>query len=199
MLNSITGTVTGKKGNTCFIENSGIEWALNCSQRSLDQIPKKGEEARVLTYLHHKEDTMLLFGFASEDERSLFLELIRISGIGPKQGIKILSGISAEAFINALEKDDIAGISSLPGIGKKTAQKIILSLRESWLKKIQNSTFLTLKLLIHCLIWVLTAKKRLRLSRSFLKILIYSNCPKQTERRRFSDVQLLLSAPDREI
>ncbi len=135
MLNSITGTVTGKKGNTCFIENSGIEWALNCSQRSLDQIPKKGEEARVLTYLHHKEDTMLLFGFASEDERSLFLELIRISGIGPKQGIKILSGISAEAFINALENDDIAGISSLPGIGKKTAQKIILSLRGKLVKE----------------------------------------------------------------
>ena len=135
MLNSITGTVTGKKGNTCFIENSGIEWALNCSQRSLDQLPKKGEEARVLTYLHHKEDTMLLFGFASEDERSLFLELIRISGIGPKQGIKILSGISAEAFINALENDDIAGISSLPGIGKKTAQKIILSLRGKLVKE----------------------------------------------------------------
>ncbi len=135
MFNSITGTVTGKKGNTCFIENSGIEWALNCSQRSLDQLPKKGEKARVLTYLHHKEDTMLLFGFASEDERSLFLELIRISGIGPKQGIKILSGISAEAFINALENDDIAGISSLPGIGKKTAQKIILSLRGKLVKE----------------------------------------------------------------
>ena len=72
---------------------------------------------------------MSLFGFYSEEERKLFLELIKISGIGPKNGIRILSSISAEGFVKALESDDVALLSSLPGIGKKTAQKIILALR----------------------------------------------------------------------
>jgi len=129
MLNSLNGIITGKKDNSVFIETGGIEWVLNCSSRSLSLLPGTGENSKILTYLHHTQDSMDLFGFSAEDERRLFLELIKISGIGPKQGIKILSGISAEGFIKALEADDVAMLSSLPGIGKKTAQKIILSLR----------------------------------------------------------------------
>ncbi len=129
MLNSLKGIISQKKENIFMLETGGIEWIINSSSRTLSLIPATGEEARVLLHLHQTQESMTLFGFYSEEERKLFLELIKISGIGPKNGIKILSSISVEGFIKALENDDVAILSSLPGIGKKTAQKIILALR----------------------------------------------------------------------
>ena len=129
MLNSLKGTVTGKKENILLLETGGIEWIISCSSRTLSLVPVTGEEVKILIHLHQTQEAMSLFGFFSEEERKLFLELIKISGIGPKNGIKILSSISAEGFVKALESDDVALLSSLPGIGKKTAQKIILALR----------------------------------------------------------------------
>jgi Holliday junction DNA helicase RuvA len=72
---------------------------------------------------------MVLFGFSSRDERMLFHDLLRVGGIGPKQAIRILSGMSVEQFVSSLDADDVDGLSSIPGLGKKTAQKIILTLR----------------------------------------------------------------------
>ena len=129
MLNSLKGIITEKKENILYLETGGIEWSINCSVRTLSSLPGKGENAKILLHLHQTQEAMSLFGFSSEEERKLFLELIKISGIGPKNGIRILSSISSEGFIKALETDDVALLSSLPGIGKKTAQKIILALR----------------------------------------------------------------------
>ncbi len=129
MLNSLNGFITGKKENILFLETGGIEWIIHCSSRTLTSVPDTGEKIRILLHMHQTQDSMSLFGFSSEEERKLFLELIKISGIGPKNCIKILSNISTEGFIKALETDDVALLSSLPGIGKKTAGKIILSLR----------------------------------------------------------------------
>ncbi len=129
MLNSINGTITDKKTNTLYIETGGMEWIVNCSTRTISSIPGTGEKIRILLYLHQTQDSMSLYGFSDDKERNLFLELIKISGLGPRNCIKILSGISAGNFIKALENDDVNLLSSLPGIGKKTAGKIILSLR----------------------------------------------------------------------
>lgn len=129
MFNSIKGLVTGKSENRLYLENQGIEWSLEISLVSLSKLPSLGQEARVYTYLHHKEDIMTLYGFESEIERTLFLNLISVSGVGPKGAIRILSGISVKDFMLHLEQEDVKNLSKLPGLGTKTAQKIILQLK----------------------------------------------------------------------
>jgi len=129
MFNSLKGIVTGKTADHLYLETSGIEWALESSATTLSQIASPGQEAKVFTYLHHREDSMLMFGFATMAERELFLNLISVSGVGPKAARKILSGISVDAFIDALEAEDVKTLTRLPGLGTKTAQKIILQLR----------------------------------------------------------------------
>jgi Holliday junction DNA helicase RuvA len=88
-----------------------------------------GEEARVFTWLYHKEDQMKLFGFADPSRRSTFLELLKVEGIGPKGALKILGGIGQDDLERALETEDLARLEAVPGLGKKTAQKMILALK----------------------------------------------------------------------
>jgi len=115
MFNSLKGIVTGKTAEHLYLETSGIEWALESSATTLSQIASPGQEARVFTYLHHREDSMVLFGFATTGERDLFLNLISVSGVGPKAARKILSGISVNDFIEALEAEDLKTLTRLPG------------------------------------------------------------------------------------
>jgi holliday junction DNA helicase RuvA len=129
MYNSIQGTITFKGSQTAGIQTGGVEWLVEISTFSLRELPVEGEEARVLLFLYHREDQLKLFGFASESERKLFLDLIGVSGIGPKQAIKILSGASVESIIKILELGDVDSLTGIPGLGKKTAQKIILALK----------------------------------------------------------------------
>ncbi len=129
MINSLTGTITHKGATEVFLESRGIEWQLSVSERTARKLPPTGKEIRVYTYLHHREDQMVLFGFAGVEERFLFHDLLRVAGIGPKQAIRILSGMSVGQFVKNLDADDVDALSSIPGLGKKTAQKIILTLR----------------------------------------------------------------------
>lgn len=129
MFNSIKGVVSSKGPDYIRLENSGIEWEIKTTAASLSKFPVKGNEAKAYVYLHHKEDQMILFGFSSIDERSLFFDLISVSGVGPKGALKILSGVPVASFIEYLENEDITALSSIPGLGKKTAQKIVLQLK----------------------------------------------------------------------
>jgi len=129
MFNSIKGIVTAKGTDYIRLENSGIEWEIKTTIVSLSDFPGRGQDARAYVYLHHKEDQMTLFGFSSGDERTLFLDLISVSGVGPKGALKILSGVSVGRFVEFLETEDVKSLSSLPGLGTKTAQKIILQLK----------------------------------------------------------------------
>lgn len=129
MFNSIVGLITEKLPNELIIENQGIEWSLFVSSFALDSFGSLGSEARVFTWLYHREDQMRLFGFYSVHERNLFLDLLKVDGIGPKQAIKILSSITLEELEAALENEDVSKLESAPGIGKKTAQKMILALK----------------------------------------------------------------------
>ena len=135
MFNSITGTITHKGTSTIHLENNGIEWEINVSAKSISFLPSSGNSIRIITHLHVREDNITLYGFYDEKERSLFFELIKINGIGPKQALKILSGISADDFIAALDSENISLLSTLPGIGQKTAQKIVLAMRGKLLKE----------------------------------------------------------------
>lgn len=129
MFNSISGTITAKLPNTLHIENSGIEWDIMVPSRALDSFGLVGERARVYVWLYHREDQMRLYGFPTTEERDVFLELTKVDGIGPKQAVRILSSIRPEDLEAALEGEDVARLSAAPGIGKKTAQKMILTLK----------------------------------------------------------------------
>ncbi len=129
MFNSLFGTITHKDESKVFLELNGIEWQIFMPYNSITKLPPAGENSRVYTWLQHSQDSMQLFGFSSTRERSLFLDLLKVGGIGPKQALKILSGIDPDSFIRRLDDNDVDALSSLPGLGKKTAQKIILTLR----------------------------------------------------------------------
>jgi Holliday junction DNA helicase RuvA len=106
-----------------------MEWDIAMGHYSIAALAPVGQRARVYTWLQHTEDSMKVFGFASVQERSLFLDLIKVSGVGPKLALKCLSGMPHQEFARALEANDAGRLSKVPGLGLKTAQKIILALQ----------------------------------------------------------------------
>ncbi|MBN1699674.1 MAG: Holliday junction branch migration protein RuvA [Spirochaetales bacterium] len=128
MFNSLYGKLTGKDPDRVYLLSGGIEWDISVSNRTSGALPEEGAECRVFCFLYHREDSLRLFGFGSLDERDLFLDLIKVEGIGPSLALKILSGIAAEEFVRAVGDSDCERLSMVPGLGKKTAQKIVLKL-----------------------------------------------------------------------
>lgn len=129
MFNSLTGVVTGKFPQKLFIETNGIEWDVTVPDTSLEKIPSVGSKGRVFVWMQHTENLMSLFGFATENERALFFDLLKVDGIGPKGAVKIMSNISAAALAEILDSGDVDSLKKVPGVGPKTAGKIILSLK----------------------------------------------------------------------
>ncbi len=129
MINSITGTFSGRSGSLLFLAFNGIEWAIEATESAIIHAASVKTPVKVYTYLHHREDQMTLYGFHTTEERAVFMELIKVSGIGPKQAMRMLSGIGTEDLVRALDAGDTDRLSLLPGIGKKTAAKIVLALR----------------------------------------------------------------------
>ena len=139
MVNSIRGILTFKHSDTLGVETGGVEWALEVSTTTLSTLPPPGREVRVFTYLHHTQDVMKMYGFASAEERHIFLALLTVNGVGPSLARKILSGITPQAFQAALDMEDLAVLERIPGLGKKTAQKIVLQLRGNLVKDDEGS------------------------------------------------------------
>jgi Holliday junction DNA helicase RuvA len=129
MFNSIRGTVTEKLDGSVCLLCGGIEWDISMPGSDIARLPPEGGECRVFTWLYHREDQMKLYGFAAGERRSAFLELLKVEGIGPKLALKILGGIGQEELEHALETEDLARLEAVPGLGKKTAQKMILALK----------------------------------------------------------------------
>ncbi|PKL26795.1 MAG: Holliday junction branch migration protein RuvA [Spirochaetae bacterium HGW-Spirochaetae-3] len=129
MFNAIRGTLCYKGADTIRLDNNGVEWEFSVPARSVDSFGRLGDESRVLCWLLHREDQMRLFGFCSEAERTVFIELMTVDGVGPKQALKILGGIGADELERALEAEDLARLETIPGLGKKTAQKLVFTLK----------------------------------------------------------------------
>ena len=129
MFNSIQGIITEKHLDTVFMETNGIEWEINVPSIDISALPAAGEMGRIFIWLYHKEDQMRLFGFSEEKRRSTFLELLKVDGIGPKGALKIMGGIGQEELETALENEDLSRLEAIPGLGKKTAQKMLLALK----------------------------------------------------------------------
>ncbi|MBQ0051510.1 MAG: Holliday junction branch migration protein RuvA [Treponema sp.] len=129
MFNSISGTLTGKFPQKVYLENNGIEWEIIVPDTSIDSLPNVGESAKVYTWLQHTDSAMALFGFASAKDRDLFFDLNKVEGVGPKSAVKIMSSIAREQLIAALDEGNLSALEKIPGLGKKTAQKMLLALK----------------------------------------------------------------------
>ncbi|MGR3317314.1 MAG: Holliday junction branch migration protein RuvA [Candidatus Anammoxibacter sp.] len=130
MYDYIRGEIISKSPTHIVIEAAGIGYFVNIPLSTFDNIPNKGE-VKVYTQLFIRDELFALFGFATIDERAIFKLLISISGIGPKIALAILSGSQLEDFKEAIVNDDIKTLSRIKGIGKKTAERIVLELKES--------------------------------------------------------------------
>ena len=129
MFNSISGIITGKFPKQLFLENNGIEWDICVPDSNLDLFGVVGSQAKVYTWLQHTDVSMALYGFATVEERSLFFDLLKVDGIGAKGALKIMSSVSSSRLTEVLEKGDIEMLEKIPGVGKKTAAKMMLALK----------------------------------------------------------------------
>jgi holliday junction DNA helicase RuvA len=127
----IGGKLDHKETDRVVIDAGGVGYEICVSPRTLSQMPAAGEPARVFTYLHVREDIMQLYGFGSREEKAMFIKLLGVSGVGPKLAMSILSGLTVAELAIALVTKDAQAISRVNGVGRKTAERLILELRES--------------------------------------------------------------------
>lgn len=130
MYNYIIGKVTYAMGNTLVVENNGIGYEIGVSATTLYDCCTPGEIVKIYTYLYVREDTFALYGFSKLEEKTLFLRLIDISGVGPKLAMQILGGMDLNSLTVAIATGDIKTLSKIKGLGKKTAELIIVSMRD---------------------------------------------------------------------
>ncbi len=139
MLYSLRGKLTLKEQNLFVIECGGVGYKCTCSMFTISQLPKVGEEVFIYTHLNIREDSVDLFGFSSQSELSCFKQLISVSGVGPKAATSILSTITYEQLAVCIATNDYKSITKAPGIGAKTAQRIVLELKD----KIKNEDIIS--------------------------------------------------------
>ena len=130
MIAELRGRLARKSAACVVVDVGGVGFRLLVPVSTFRTLPDEGAEAHLFTHLHVKDDALELFGFGTPEERALFLELISISGIGPKLGLAVLSGLAPDVFHAAVVGEDLALLTSVSGIGKKTAQRIIVELKE---------------------------------------------------------------------
>ena len=130
MIGSLIGLIKEKKPSLLLLEVNGVGYEINVPLSTSFQLPKKGESAYLLTHLIVREDQHTLYGFATEEERNLFRTLIKIIGVGAKMALTILSGINVNGFVQSVINEDIDTLVHLPGIGKKTAERLIVEMKD---------------------------------------------------------------------
>ena len=130
MISYIKGELTGFFDGGVILETSGIGFSIFMSERAISMLPSVGHEVKIHTYLNVREDAMQLFGFLSRDDLDIFRMLIGVSGVGPKGALGILSALSADEFRFAVLAGNVKAITAAPGIGKKTAERLMVELKD---------------------------------------------------------------------
>ena len=130
MIALVRGQIVSRLPGEVVIEAGGVGYRLAVSAGTLDALPPAGQEGRLLTHLVMRDDAIHLYGFSTEAERGLFLMLIGVQGVGPKVALAVLSGGTPRDLLNAIATGDSARFQAVPGIGKRTAERIIVELRE---------------------------------------------------------------------
>ena len=139
MIENIKGIIEKKTPAFVVMDVNGIGIKILMSINGMEAVQPKGSDALILTYLHVREDLLDLYGFVTERERHTFMQLINISGIGPKLALTILSGINPDKLKDRVVAGDVASLTSVPGVGAKTAKRIIVELKEKFVKMDEDS------------------------------------------------------------
>jgi Holliday junction DNA helicase RuvA len=129
MIGRLRGTLAAVDADTVLVDVAGVGYDVAVTSRTFVELQGVGSEIVLFTHLHVREDQMALFGFTSSDERDLFRLLLGVSGLGPKVGLAILATMSADDLRRVVATDDVAALTAVPGIGKRSAQKLLLELR----------------------------------------------------------------------
>ena len=130
MIGSVRGRIASKTPPQLTVDVGGLGYELEAPMSTFFLLPAVGEEVRLLTHLVVREDAHILYAFATDNERRLFRSLIKVSGVGPKIALALLSGISVEAFAQCVQNQDIAALTRVPGIGRKTAERLVVEMRD---------------------------------------------------------------------
>ena len=130
MIGSLRGRISSKTPPQLTVEVGGVGYEVEAPMSTYLQLPAIGAEVRLLTHLIVREDAHVLYGFASEEERRLFRSLIKVSGVGPKIALALLSGISVSAFAQCVQSQDVTTLTRIPGVGRKTAERLIVEMRD---------------------------------------------------------------------
>ncbi|WP_426416548.1 Holliday junction branch migration protein RuvA [Aestuariirhabdus sp. LZHN29] len=130
MIGRLRGTLLEKQPPNLLIEAGGVGYEVDAPMSVFYRLPELGQEVTLYTHFVVREDAQLLYGFADRKERELFRTLIRVNGVGPKLALTILSGIEASAFVRCVHSNDSASLVKLPGVGKKTAERLIVEMRD---------------------------------------------------------------------
>ena len=138
MIGRIRGVLAAKQPPDILVEVGGVGYELQGPMTTLFRLPEVGQEVVLVTHFVVREDAQLLYGFFDEDDRSLFRQLIRVNGVGPKLALTILSGMDSASFARCVQQDDISSLVALPGVGKKTAERLLVEMRDKlqdWLAR----------------------------------------------------------------
>lgn len=135
MIGSLRGRLISKKPDNIIIETGGVGYQVMVPINLLSILPEEGNEVFLHIYTHVREDSLQLYGFPSEEDKKVFITLLGITGIGPKMALNILSGFTVKDFMRAIDNEDVALLCRVPGLGKKTAHRLILELREKLVTK----------------------------------------------------------------
>lgn len=130
MIGQLTGTLLAKQPPALLLDVQGVGYELEAPMTTFYELPEEGNSLTLLTHLVVREDAQLLFGFSSLPQRDLFRMLLRVSGIGPRVALAILSGLSVEEFSRCINSDNVARLIKVPGVGRKTAERVILEMRD---------------------------------------------------------------------
>lgn len=130
MIGRLRGILAAKQPPALLLDVAGVGYEVEAPMSTFYELPELGREVTLLTHLAIKEDAHTLYGFASEGERGLFRNLIKVSGIGAKTALSILSGASADEFARQIQRGDLAALQRIPGIGKKTAERLIVEMKD---------------------------------------------------------------------
>lgn len=130
MISFLRGTLLEKHPNQIIVDVHGVGYELTIPVSTFSALPETGHEVRLRVHTHVREDALALFGFNSAEEKLLFEKLIAVSGIGPRLAVTVLSGLAAAELIEAIRTGDVQQLVRIPGVGKKTAERIILELKE---------------------------------------------------------------------
>ena len=130
MIGRIRGRLVHKQAPVILVEVGGVGYELQVPMTTLFQLPELDAEVSLVTHFVVREDAQLLYGFIDDRDRSLFRELIKVSGVGPKLALTILSGMDSQSFARCVQRDDISSLTALPGVGKKTAERLLIEMRD---------------------------------------------------------------------